>query len=76
MTQGRPNYTVELKDLETRIRKGRLFELKAKAIEVSIYEIEKFYPDIRIVRRRPDAQRPKSDKVFGRFAENALSKVV
>jgi hypothetical protein len=55
MTRGRINNGVELKDLETQVRKARELvrhsELKVEAIEVSIYEIEKFYPEVKIARR-------------------------
>ena len=55
------------------VRKERLLvrqsELKVKAIEASIYEIEKFYPKIKIV-RRPDVPRLAVEDVSSEVVEN------
>lgn len=66
MTRGRINNGVELMDLEMQVRKGRELvrrpELKVEAIEISIYEIEKFYPEVKIARRVAQA-RPAASQI-------------
>ena len=79
MAQISPKKASELKDLEMQVRKarplGRQSGLKVEAIEPYIYEIEKFYPKIKIIRRR-DTPRPVAERAFGIFAENSLVKAV
>jgi hypothetical protein len=62
MTRERVNNAAELKDLETQVRNSRELvrrsELKVEAIETSIYEIEKFYPKIKIIRRVAQVSKP------------------
>ncbi|HUA65715.1 MAG TPA: hypothetical protein VME24_07700 [Alphaproteobacteria bacterium] len=76
MTKGSLNNGAELKDLEKQVQKARQLvhesEIKVEAIEASIYEIEKFYPKIKII-RRPDAA---SDDGFSLFAEKLLTTAV
>ena len=74
--RGRQNNGHELKDLERQVRKARQLvrksEVKVEAIETSSYEIEKFYPKIKIL-RKPDAPRPMAQVVFRELAENTHS---
>ena len=48
---------------------ARQSEVKVEAIETSSYEIEKFYPKIKIL-RSPNAPRPIADVLFRELAEN------
>jgi len=79
MAQMSPKKAEEMKDLEMQVRKARHLvrqpELKVEAIQPSIYEIEKFYPKIKIIRRR-DTPRPRVEDLFGVIAENSLVRVL
>ena len=73
MPRGRQNNGHELNGLETQVRKARQSvrqsQVKVEAIETSSYEIEKFYPKIKIL-RKPQAPRPMADVVFREMVEN------
>ncbi len=74
MTQGRSKNGAELKNLVKQVRKARHLvqqsELKVAAIVATIYEMEKFYPKIKII-RRPDKA---GKNGFNLFAENVLAR--
>lgn len=73
MIQGSSNHGAQLKDLEKQVQKSRQLvhqsELRVLAIEASIYEIEKFYPKIKII-RRPDGA---GEDRFSFLAEEMLT---
>lgn len=70
--QGSLNNAAELKDLKMRVQKARHFidqsEPRVEAIKATIFEIEIFYPEIKITRR--PAATGKDD--FSVSVENAL----
>jgi hypothetical protein len=75
VTQGSPNKGPRPKDLKIQVRKAAQSiyqsEIKVEAIEATIYEIEEFYPKIKII-RRPDAT---GEEGFNSFADKMLISV-